>query len=661
MVKSLYSGVTGLKTHQQKMDVIGNNIANVNTTGYKTSVVTFSDVYYQTKQTASGATATLGGINPRQIGYGVQMNTTTPNMTQSGFTFSDSIYDMAIDGEGFFQLMDGAGNLFYTRAGIFNVDDQGYLVDANGYHVLGVSGDATGQPAGSEAIRITVPQTEAKCSSSTKEVNGVDITVSVSSPSDNTDMSVTFTNSTYPYATFANGILNIFFDMEKQYESDDAFEAAIQEAIAAGGVELPDDVELKFEFGSIPDDPDAKIASNKMMDWKAQTTVPAGETTYMDPTTLEVKGILGFKAAKAKEPSDADIAVDFVYTAGAAEVAAVAYDAAANKWTITVNENVTSSAINEAIKTYMDTNPDAEEISCVKFVMPSDATERETALTTVANNDVTLTAGEVSVSLDIAATEEGEYANNYKITFAYSASYGNTKAVWDENNLTLTICNDTTQTDIEEAIKIAAAGNQKKILSVTGLETLLGTKETTTNADGTTTTTLTAGTMTPAEREAFFGANPALSLGGGADSFFTEVAKFLTTFNLTDGRKGDAQSYKDLENISVQADGTVIGYHAVHGNMILARIDVATFDNPNGLSQAGGTMFMATVASGEAQAEIAGSNGAGEVVAGALEMSNVDLAQEFTDMITTQRGYQANSRVITTSDTMLEELLNLKR
>ena len=106
MVKSLYTGVSGMKTHQQKMDVIGNNIANVNTTGYKTNVVTFADVYYQTKKSPSGASTTKGGINPIQVGYGVKLNSTTPNMTQSGFTFSDSIYDMAIDGEGFFQVMD---------------------------------------------------------------------------------------------------------------------------------------------------------------------------------------------------------------------------------------------------------------------------------------------------------------------------------------------------------------------------------------------------------------------------------------------------------------------------------------------------------------------------------------------------------------------------
>ena len=115
------------------------------------------------------------------------------------------------------------------------------------------------------------------------------------------------------------------------------------------------------------------------------------------------------------------------------------------------------------------------------------------------------------------------------------------------------------------------------------------------------------------------------------------MAKSLSTFNLTDGRKGAEQSYKDLDNVTVQQDGTIIGYHSVHGYMNLGRIDIATYDKNKPLTAMG------------------------EVVSGALEMSNVDLAQEFTDMITTQRGYQANSRVITTSDTMLEELLSLKR
>ncbi len=655
MVKSLYSGVTGLKTHQQKMDVIGNNIANVNTTGFKTSVVTFSDVYYQTKKTASGTTATLGGTNPTQVGYGVQMNTTTPNMTQSGFTFSDSIYDMALDGEGFFQLMDGAGNVFYTRAGIFNVDEMGYLVDANGYHVLGVSGDSSNQPGSSEIIRITVPETEAKCSSATKKVNGTNVTISVSAPSDNTDMSVTFTNAQYPFATFANGILNIFFDMTKQYNSDVEFEAAIQSAIAAGGITLPDDVELKFEFETIPDDPDAKIASNSVDAWNYKTTSASGEAyweyTYTSPTDAAVTET---KTAQLAFDTDDllqnDMEVTIEWDDGAIETKVegptVADDGTiSGEWTITLCPTSTASEINKAIEAYIEEQQAAgvtvPSLSCTKFIMPSDSDNRDAAITAMGDPIVLEGTEEGALGVSITATEAGEYANNYKVVFAYSASYDNTKAIWDENTLTITVCNNTTLEDINAMIEKAANGDDKKLLEISGMTEL--------------------DSMNAAAREALFGGNPSLSLGGGADSFYTEVAKYLTTFGLTDGRSGSEQSYKDLENVTIQTDGTIIGLHSVHGYITLGRIDVATFDNPNGLEQVGGTMFGETVASGAAKVEVAGSNGAGEVVSGALEMSNVDLSQEFTDMITTQRGYQANSRVITTSDTMLEELLSLKR
>lgn len=658
MVKSLYSGVTGLKTHQQRMDVIGNNIANVNTTGFKTSVTTFSTVYYQTKKAASGTTATLGGTNPRQVGYGVKMNTTTPNMTQSGFTFSDSIYDMAIDGEGFFQLMDGAGNIYYSRAGIFNVDEYGYLVDANGYHVLGVSGDSTSQPGSSEIIRITVPETEAKCSSATKNVNGTNVTISVSAPSDNTNMSVTFTNAEYPYATYSNGILNIFFDMTQQYESDVAFEAAIQTAIKAGGITLPDDVELKFEFETIPDDPEAKIASNSVDAWNYKTTSASGESywsyTYTSPTDATVTETktaqLAFDTDDLKQ-NDVTVTIAWDDSLGATKVEGPSVDATGavtGDWTITLCSLSTASEINKQIEAYIAAqaaaNPSVTvpSLSCTKFVMPADSDNRDAAVAAMATNPITLQGTEAgSLGVKIEATEAGEYANNYKIVFAYSSSYDNTKAVWDENTLTITVCNNTTLQDINDIVEKVANGDDKKILKFSGM----------TELDG----------MNAAAREALFGGNPSLSLGGGEDSFYTEVAKYLTTFGLTDGRSGSEQSYKDLESVTVQTDGTIIGLHSVHGYITLGRIDIATFDNPNGLEQLGGTLFAETVASGSAKVEVAGTNGAGELVSGALEMSNVDLAQEFTDMITTQRGYQANSRVITTSDTMLEELLSLKR
>lgn len=659
MVKSLYSGVSGLKTHQKRMDVIGNNIANVNTIGYKTNVVTFADVYYQTQKTPSGATSSLGGVNPRQVGYGVKMNTTTPNMSQSGFTYSDSIYDIAIDGEGFIQLMDGSGNLLYTRAGAFSLDDQGYLVNASGYHVLGVSGDSEGQPASSEIIRFVLPETQANTSSATKKINGVNVTVSMSAPSDVSDMSVTFTNSQYPYATYSGGILNIFMNMDDQYNSETDFQNAIKNALTAGGVTLPDDLELNFEFETVPDSPEAVIAKNSIDSWKF-TTKSATCDAYTKYTYTDSDGTTSTKSARIAFSCPDNTRTDRVtltYSSTATqdvEITGAPDISTAGEWTITIGPNASAEKINKAINEYIQTQLEATpsvevpKLTCTTFVLPEAGgtpDNRDAALGAFPSLSWELkgnpedTPGSLGVSVE--AKIAGEYANNYKITFAYSGSYDNTKAVWDENNLTITVCNNSTLADIQAAVTAAANGDEKKMLQITGMSGLAN--------------------MNAAQRKALFEGNPALSLGGGEDSFFTAVAKSLSTFNLTNGRTGSAQTVKDLEDVTIQNDGTIIGTHAILGRITLGRIDLATFDNPNGLLAVGGTSFAETVASGAAKLGIPGSTGTGEVISGALEMSNVDLSQEFTDMITTQRGYQANSRVITTSDTMLEELLSLKR
>ena len=714
MVKSLYSGVSGLKTHQSKMDVIGNNIANVNTTGFKSGVVTFKDVYYQNKINPSSGTSTLGGVNPAQVGYGVRLNSTVANMTQSGFTYTDSKWDMALDGEGFFQVMDGSGNIFYTRAGAFSVDADGYLVNASGYHVLGVTGDSNGVEPSSEAIRIIIPDTDANPSSATKKVNGVNVTLSMSAPSDNTDMSVTFTPAEYPYATYANGILNIFFNQDEQYASEDAFEQAIQKALDAGGVTLPDDCSLQFEFESIPDNPEAVIAKNSITGLSFNTTNDSCmfHETYSETdalgATITKHSYIGFATSKVLGDK---VSVKLDYDAGYLTTSAE-YDAATTTWTIKINGDSTAEEINNAIKEKTSANITYPELTCTNYVLPSNKTTREEVLTKMEADALKTDGTNGSTGgFDVAATVAGEYANNYKITFAYVAGYGKTNAVWNENELTITVCNDTTVADVNDKIKTAARGNEKKILTmanISGLKNnsievslnaggkydvivtdpsgaqMIVTDATTFGADGlptdgTTTyrkpdgTTaadaaaagFTAETVTttwnPQMREAFFGGNPSISPMDGADSFFTGVAKSLSTFALEDGRLGGPQPL-DSCDVVIQTDGTIVGIHPVHGYLTLGRIDVALFENPNGLSQVGGTNFAETVASGSPKlATAGGDSGAGSILSNTLEMSNVDLSQEFTDMITTQRGFQANSRVITVSDTMLEELLSLKR
>ncbi len=586
------------------------------------------------------------------------MNSATPNLSNNGYASTDDKYSMALDGNGFFQVMDSAGNIRYTRAGVFHVDDDGYLVNESGMHVLGISGESQGQAPDSQIIRLVVPDTNAKCSSATKKINGVNVTLSVSAPSDNTNMSVSFVNSEYPFATYANGILTVNMNMDKQYNSETDFQNAINDALNAGGVTLPDDVEIIFEFESIPNNPEAVAATNTVT-WTYSTPnstadIYAGyEYTSNSGATSTKYAQIAF--ATPEVPTTAQVELNYDPGAAVGTAPVVNYDG--TNWQITINANTAIADVNKAINDFIDAqataNPDVEipKLTCTTFVFPANygtTDNRQAAYDALVaangSNSMQLQGGkDVPIDVSFDVTEAGAYANDYKITFAYSSTYGEgkTKAVWDENNLTITINNSTTVAEIQAAIDEAAAGNDKKKLIMSGLDQLDG--------------------MNAGERKAMFEGNPSMSLGDGDDSFFTKCLKSLSTFNLTDGRYGSAQTWGNLSDVTIQQDGTIIGYHAVHGYMDLGRIDIATFDNPNGLSQIGGTMFAETVSSGSPILNIAGQGGAGNVLSGALEMSNVDLSQEFTDMITTQRGFQANSRTITVSDTLLEELLSLKR
>ncbi len=151
MLRSLYSGVSGLKNHQIRMDVIGNNIANVNTTGYKSSRVIFSDIYSQTLQPASAGTATTGGTNPKQVGLGVTIASIDVLHTRTGSQYTGNALDVSIEGDGFFVINDGTNN-FFTRAGNFKTDDDNYLVTSSGMRL-----QAMATPPATGTVDIQIP------------------------------------------------------------------------------------------------------------------------------------------------------------------------------------------------------------------------------------------------------------------------------------------------------------------------------------------------------------------------------------------------------------------------------------------------------------------------------------------------------------------------
>lgn len=730
MVKSLFTGVTGLKSHQQRMDMIGNNIANVNTVGFKADVMTFADVYYQSKRNPSAPTATLGGINPRQVGYGVKVSSVEANLTQSGYNFTDSKTDIALDGKGFFQVMDGSGNIYYTRAGNFKFDRAGYLVNADGYHVLGVSGECDGVAGSSDIIRAIIPQTDNRVSSATKLINGTNVTVSVSSPSDYTNMSVAFKHSQFPFATYANNILTVSFNQEQQYDSKEEFDAEIRKALTAGGVNLPDDVELSISFDPIPDDPYSAAAKNTVDDLKFTTADSTCRFHISRPSSTGTGKDHAYIDFGVNDNSITDN-VKLIYGDAPTGQVTVAYDST-NGWEITIFDDTTASDINDKLKQFLalDENSQVPKLNCTGFQIPTGFNSRADAIkalcgqepadTTINTDDVKeegqklfgVPQGIVTGKFDFAVKEKGEFANNYLIQFAKKSGYGSTSATWEENTLTINVCADTTIADVNEAIRKASGGDEKRIITfydINGLD--YGEPRKVQELDGSVTweyalgfsynansgwtnrsgqpvsqadVDLAFGTAVPtdgtpvskknaanadpdrvvwnvATRDKYFGGIPSVRPTDGKDSFYTKTAKSLSTFNLTDGRIGEEQTMDEFTDYMIGSDGVIIGLHPVYGTMVIGRVDIATFDNPNGLEKVGGTNFRETVASGPASVKRPGEDGAAAIVPNALEMSNVDLADEFTNMITTQRGYQANSRVITVSDTMIEELLSLKR
>lgn len=165
MMRSMYSGVSGLQVHQVKMDVIGNNISNVNTVGFKGSKVTFSEVFSQTIKGAGSPQEGRGGTNPQQVGLGAGLGAISVQHTKGSTQRTDNATDIMIDGNGFFVVTadESAQNVFYTRAGNFSLDKLGYLVNPNGYKLL----DSDNVP-----IQINKSETKNATASTTSELKG---------------------------------------------------------------------------------------------------------------------------------------------------------------------------------------------------------------------------------------------------------------------------------------------------------------------------------------------------------------------------------------------------------------------------------------------------------------------------------------------------------
>lgn len=589
MVRSMYSGVSGMRSHQTAMDTIGNNIANVNTYGFKGSRTTFSDIYYQSLRGASAASSTRGGVNHSQIGVGAQVRSVDLMMTRQSFTQTDMTMDVALDGEGFLQIQDADGNKYYTRAGQLNFDANGNLVDSKGNFVLGTNGDPFGKDPGSEKIQVNLGSVNPAAASAEETIDGVKWTITAQNPTEDGNIGISFVSDV----------------------SMPANQNCVAE-VTDSGIVVKLNGNLKFTGD---DDLSTKVneAIKKACQEKTQAEHPAGNFTITSGLTWPAGGLSGEDlcntSKKVVQGSITGTSSDFTSKG-------YSFDSAGFGSTFGKLANgQDNTAVTQAKqgKITMTPTPDTGKIGSLKIELTIGTTVYSDTLKSIPE-------GQTKVILYNGASKTDYVTLNIPDMRKYLKADGNYETNKDvEPNVAYT----------DDTFK--AAVNMDEIASST----------TTKDANGKDVTTYNL-SVEPSK---------------------TPNSKCLSskTIVLSGGTKGGQQGIDSLTGISIGTDGVISGQHSLLGDVTLGRIDVAVFVNPSGLGEAGGTYFTSSPNTGGMTITKPGEKGSGQLVAGALEMSNVDLARELTDMIKTQRGYQANGRIITVTDTMLEELVNLKR
>ncbi len=463
MMRSLYAGVSGLQNHQTRMDVIGNNISNVNTTGFKRGRVNFQDMVSQQLSGAAKPTEEIGGVNPKEVGLGMTVASIDTVFTQGNLQSTGISTDLAIQGNGFFLEKNGEKS-YYSRAGAFSLDTDGTLVNpANGYRVQGWMA---------------------------RDINGESVLQTAATPE---DLIIPVGSKDPAHAT-----QNVNFACNLNKNTPEILEGASEADIARGT--------WNTEF--------------KVYDSFGNTHMLAVNFTRVTGNPNQ------WQANVQIDPDNADFTqtrVGLNTTDGMANTFIINFD---NTGTL---QSVTDSAGNV-------TNPEGEIILQASYTVPESNPDEN-------GNPVRQT---ININLGTIGSQRN--------TITQSASSSSTKAFYQD---------------------------------------------------------------------------------------------------------GYTMGY--LDNFKIDSSGVITGVYSNGTNRTIGQIALATFSNQNGLEKAGNNTYVESNNSGMANIGASGIAGKGSLLAGALEMSNVDLTEQFTDMIVTQRGFQSNAKTIQTADTLLETVLGLKR
>lgn len=747
MMRSLFSGVAGIKVHQTRMDVIGNNIANINTIGFKGSRTTFSDMLSQMQSAASSATDTRGGINPRQIGLGVNVESIDLIFTDSSPQSTGKNTDLALSGNGLFYLKDG-NQSYYTRNGSFLFDEQGYYVMAGtglrvqGWNatdgVINTNGATTDVivPVGKtmEATATTQITYNGNLDKESRIIKSISYTAA---SSEDADESLVVTKET-PYST------SITINLPDGFVQDPTSDTPVYTVTGtltgttqyAANADVSSELTATYVRGEAGTGDNAGLYRYNIVytDSKGNEVARGYSADYLGAAPTEAATITAVASAASTEGDSINTSVNVDgtnvvaatitfkdgttqnVTSGYYEVGktvpittlATVYDSLGGKHEVTLLiDKDPDSAGGDATPT----DSDALASGKIKYTYADDTGATKTvslstnnsAISTTTEDDVTTTTYSKTYNVTRrAAVTDGDNAD--PAAYIYNDGEGDYVYTNVETGHVLTTEEAATVTGDETngftytpALTVLHAtdpiyDNRWRLYIAPGI----GEKGPAVNYDSDNTTVFansytrseengnaeldgssTTGSMNFIpylyfnDRGAFInnGRSEDSAIvfeygdGNGAGSnqavlsfaSLTQYANSTTSFPTSNGNTAGV-----LQSVAVDSAGIISGTYTNGLIRQEAQVSVAQFSNSSGLTKAGATIYQESNNSGTANIRTVADFGL-NVTSSALEMSNVDLATEFSEMIITQRGFQANSKVTTVSDEMLETLVNMKR
>lgn len=542
MMRSLFSGVSGLKNHQTRMDVIGNNISNVNTTGFKSGRVTFTDTLNQTLTGASKAAKGKGGTNPKQVGLGSVMSSIDTIFTNGSVQSTGKNTDLCLSGSGLFIVNDSSGT-YYTRNGAFEFDEAGnYVLPGSGMFVKGWMAKDGVLPESKSAgnmANIVIPAGKAMAAKATTVTN---------------------------YSNNLNASSPMIREMEITYE-DGSSAKLVTDKTTVVNIDIP-----------------ASTTSASFIVKKADGSLDLKNLTNADNGAHKLGETL----------SDGSTIVEIKYT--------------------------TAAGVDTTVRDYVDFDEKlpagSKKITAATLKLSDDTTQVVTSGKYTADHSIPL-ATTVKV-YDSLGVEHVVPINIEK----------------SDQNTWLAYLAKTTLKEKGGDVKLEMEPVEIKFSEIGKFESGTG------------------------SLNLIYDASTAKAEKQEVTLNFSSLSQFSGSSTINVAADGNAAG--NLSSVTIDSTGTITGTYTNGVVQAEAQVAVAQFYNPAGLTKTGNSLYQKSNNSGTATVSTAADLGV-TITPSALEMSNVDVANEFSDMIITQRGFQSNSKIITVSDEMLETLINMKR